>query len=77
MGLPPVRIETINTISGIDFERVWDRRVPGRYGGVEVSYISLPDLLTNKKAAGRPKDLADFDQLGGNRPTQHEDRQQR
>ena len=75
MGLPPVRIEMINAISGIDFECVWARRVPGRYGVVEVSYISLPDLLTNKRAAGRPKDLADFDELGGNRPTQQDDRQ--
>ena len=67
MGVPPVKIEMINTISGISFEEVWKGRVPGRYGGVEVDYISLPDLLTNKSASARPKDLADVDDLGGNR----------
>ncbi|MBT3375139.1 MAG: hypothetical protein HN742_31025 [Lentisphaerae bacterium] len=67
MGVPPVKIEMINTISGISFEEVWKGRVPGRYGGVEVDYISLPDLLTNKSASARPKDLADVDELGGNR----------
>ena len=69
VGVPPVEIEMINAISGIDFEEVWAKRVRGRYGDVEVNYISYTDLLMNKKASGRPKDLADFDELGGNRDT--------
>ncbi|NOZ23635.1 MAG: hypothetical protein GXP25_21375 [Planctomycetes bacterium] len=67
VGVPPVRLEMINTISGLTFDEVWSRRIDGVYGDVGVYYISLPDLLKNKKAAGRPKDLADFDELGGNR----------
>lgn len=67
MGVPPVQIELINTISGLAFDEVWERRVEDLYGDVPVFYISLQDLLRNKKAAGRPKDLADFDELGGNR----------
>jgi hypothetical protein len=67
MGIPPVRIEMINNISGLTFDEVWKNRVPGEYGTVAVDYISLEDLLKNKKASGRPKDLADFDELGGNR----------
>jgi predicted nucleotidyltransferase len=67
MGLPPVRIEMINTISGLGWSEVWQRRVAGKYGHVLVSYISLPDLVQNKRIAGRPKDLADVDELtGGN-----------
>ena len=33
----------------------------------DVQHISLEDLLKNREASGRPKDLADFDELGGNR----------
>jgi len=67
MGVPPVRLELINAISGLDFDDVWEQRVRDSYGDTPVSFISLRDLLANKKAAGRPKDLADFDELGGNR----------
>ena len=69
MGIPPVRIEMINTISSLSFNEVWERRIGGNYGNVAVNYISYADLLTNKKASGRPKDLADFDELGGNQTT--------
>jgi hypothetical protein len=37
-------------------------------GGVKASVISLPHLLQNKKASGRPKDLADFDALSKRKP---------
>ena len=69
MGIPPVRIEMISTISGLSFGEVWQRRIAGNYGNVAVNYISHADLLANKRASGRPKDLADFDELGGNRNT--------
>ena len=67
MGIPPVRLEMINNLSGLSFDEVWEHRVLGKYGNVPVNYMSLPDLLINKKSSGRPKDLADFDELGGNR----------
>jgi hypothetical protein len=67
MGFPPARIEMINMISGLAFDDVWVRRIPGMYGVVAVNYISYADLLANKKASGRLKDLADVDELGGNR----------
>lgn len=67
IGMPPVRLELINAISGLSFDQVWEQRVGDVYGDVPVSYISLRHLLVNKRAAGRPRDLADFDELGGNR----------
>jgi len=67
MGIPPVRLEMINNISGLSFGDVWRHRISGEYGTVAINYISFEDLLKNKKASGRPKDLADFDELGGNR----------
>jgi len=69
IGVAPVEIEMINAISGISFPEVWAKRVSGRYGSVAVNYISRHNLLTNKRASGRPKDLADLDELGGNRAT--------
>jgi hypothetical protein len=67
LGNPPVRLELINNISGLSFEDTWKHRVSGEYGEVTVNYISFQDLLKNKKTAGSLKDLADFDELGGDR----------
>ncbi len=67
LGVAPVRIEMINAISGLTFGRVWQARRQGLYGSVPTHYISRTDLLANKRASGRPKDLADVDELGGNR----------
>jgi hypothetical protein len=63
MGLPPVRIEVMTSISGVDFAECYARRLVVEMDGVPVSLIELADLKKNKKAAGRPKDLADLDQL--------------
>ena len=35
----------------------------GNYGSISVWYISFNDLLKNKKASGRPQDIADFEEL--------------
>lgn len=67
MGVPPVRIELLNTISGVSFEQAWTYRESGKYGEVPVYYISINDLIKNKKSSGRLKDLADIDELGYNR----------
>lgn len=63
MGVPPVRIEVVTTISGVDFEECYSNRLTADIDGVLVTYISLADLRKNKLASGRPKDLADLDAL--------------
>ncbi len=63
MGVSPVMIELINAISGVDFETAWKNRIIGPYGKVETFFLSKPDLLKNKKASGRPQDLADIEEL--------------
>jgi len=63
MGLPPVRIELLTSVSGIDFSNAYAHRVHANIDGVDISIISLEDLKTNKKASGRPKDLADLSNL--------------
>ncbi len=68
LGVPPVRIELLNSISGRSFDQIWENREAGHYGSVPVSFISLSDLIANKLESGRPKDAADVDELGGNAP---------
>jgi hypothetical protein len=63
MGEEPVRIEILNSASGVDFAKCYDGRVVDEIDGVEVSLIGLNDLKENKKASGRLKDLADLDGL--------------
>jgi len=69
MGVPPVRIEMLTAISGVEFETCHARRVDAVLDGVPVSLISRDDLIINKQAAGRPKDLNDLAHLIGKPPS--------
>lgn len=50
-------------VKGIDFETVWKDKVESKIGSTKVYFASLDDLITMKKAAGRPKDLEDMEVL--------------
>jgi hypothetical protein len=63
MGVPPLRIELLTGVSGIDFEACYPARTSAHLGEVEISLISLEDLKTNKVASGRYKDLNDLEHL--------------
>jgi hypothetical protein len=63
MGVPPIRIEVVTTISGVSFEECYAERVRDRIDEVEVSIISLRHLKINKRASGRHKDLDDLEHL--------------
>ena len=63
MGHPPLRIEILNSVSGLSFEHAWKNRIQDVWDGVPVSLISLQDLRINKLASGRMKDLADLENL--------------
>ena len=65
MGVSPVIIQLINAVSGLTFDEIWKNKVTDEYGSVKVFYISLKDLLVNKKASGRPQDIADYEELKG------------
>ena len=58
-GDPPLQVDVLLQLTGVEFRRVEASAVEGRYGEVPVRFIGLSDLLTNKRAVGRPKDLAD------------------
>lgn len=63
-GVPPNRIDLLNEIDGVDFETVWNGRtqveLPTESGYFVVYYIGLDELVRNKEASGRPKDLDDL-----------------
>ena len=59
----PNRIDFLTSIVGIDFAEAWSRRVAATFEGVPVHYLSKPDLIRSKEAAGRPKDLMDLEFL--------------
>ena len=63
MGVPPMRLEIVTSISGVDFAACYARRTSAVVDGVVVNVIGLDDLKTNKKASGRHKDLNDLEQL--------------
>ncbi len=63
MGVQPVRIDILTSISGVDFETAWGKKQAVKLGDQVVYVISREDLIENKKASGRPKDLLDVDYL--------------
>jgi hypothetical protein len=64
LGLPPVRIDIITSISGVTWEQADASKEPGKYGEVPVFYIGKKQYLANKRATGRAKDIADIEALG-------------
>jgi hypothetical protein len=58
-----VRIDLLNRIDGVTFAEARGGVVRGRYGSVEVTFIGLDDLLRNKRASGRHRDLGDIEEL--------------
>jgi predicted nucleotidyltransferase len=63
MGVPPIRVDVLMGIPGINFDECWDRRVEVDFDGLNVIFISKQDLILSKRAAGRPQDLIDADLL--------------
>lgn len=63
IGLPPLRIDVLTQISGVEFAEAWPRRQRAVFGDVAVDVIGRDDFIANKRATGRLKDLADAERL--------------
>ena len=63
LGFPPYRIDILTSIDGVDFDGAWDRRMEVVVNGMTVPFIGREDLVVNKRAVGRPQDLADVERL--------------
>ncbi|MEM6392594.1 MAG: hypothetical protein AAF797_07470 [Planctomycetota bacterium] len=53
----------LTTIEGVDFDTAWPRKLPATVVDMPVFVMGLEDLLANKRAAGREKDLKDVERL--------------
>ena len=63
LGRKPNRIDLLTSISGVEFDDCYPRRVPGVLDGVQIPLIGLDDLLANKRATGRLRDLGDVEEF--------------
>lgn len=63
MGVPPVRVDILMGIPGVQFDEAWERRIEVQFDDVSVTIISREDLIQAKRAAGRPQDLLDANSL--------------
>jgi hypothetical protein len=63
MGVPPVQIHVMSAISGVSWDEAWSGSMDGSLGTHRVRFLGRNSFLRNKRAAGRPKDLADIDAL--------------
>jgi len=64
LGVPPHRIDIATSISGVNDADLWTHRIPDEWEGLRVWWIDRDSLVRNKRAVGRPKDLADLELLG-------------
>ncbi|MDR2728115.1 MAG: nucleotidyl transferase AbiEii/AbiGii toxin family protein [Chitinispirillales bacterium] len=63
IGIAPVRIDIITAVAEVNFKEAYQRAQMTEIDGLKVPLISIPDLIRNKKAAGRGQDLVDVEHL--------------
>jgi hypothetical protein len=63
LGYPPLRIDILNSISGVDFDDAYKGRIIGENEDLQISFINISDFIANKQATGRAKDIGDIDAL--------------
>ena len=63
IGYPPLRIDILNEIDGVNFEEAYSKKLIIDVDGLPVNYIGLDDLIKNKQVSGRHQNLADVNEL--------------
>jgi hypothetical protein len=69
IGVPPIRIDVITAIDGVAFNNAWPVRILAPFADQMAPVLSREDLIRNKRAAGRPRDLLDAQWLETHGPT--------
>jgi len=59
IGVAPTRIDLLTTVDGLEFDEAWVNRTEVEMSGITAMVVSIQDLIRNKRASGRPRDLAD------------------
>ena len=62
-GQPPLRIDLLTSIDGVAFDACYANRKVVTFDGLPINFIGYHDLITNKKATGRHRDLDDVENL--------------
>lgn len=60
LGYPPLRIDILNTISGVAFDEAYANKISAEIDGLTVCFINVQEFIRNKEATGRSKDLGDI-----------------
>jgi hypothetical protein len=63
MGRPPLRVDIMMSIPGIEFDVVWKNRDTVEIDDLKLFFISRSDLIRAKEASGRPQDKIDIEKL--------------
>ena len=63
IGVPPLRIDVITLIDGIDFDEAWPARLVTQFMDQPTAVLSREHLIRNKRASGRTQDIADVEWL--------------
>ena len=59
LGRPPYQIDLMTSIDGVSFDSAWRNRITAPFGRSRLGFLGRVEMLRNKRASGRPKDLAD------------------
>lgn len=65
IGVAPTRIDILTSLSGLAWIDAWPHRVEHTWGTLRVAVLGRAELIRNKRAVGRPKDIADAEALEG------------
>jgi hypothetical protein len=63
MGRPPIRVDIMMSIPGIEFDEVWENREVVELDNLKILFISRSDLIRAKEASARPQDIIDVEKL--------------
>lgn len=67
LGYPPLRIDILNAISGVEFAEAYTNKVEGEVDGLQINFININEFIQNKEATGRLKDWGDIASLKKNK----------
>jgi hypothetical protein len=63
LGYPPLRIDLLTNIDGVNFNECFKNKIVVDIEDIPVNFISYQDLVKNKKATGRNRDLDDLENM--------------
>ena len=63
IGYPPLRIDILNSIDGVEFQDAYPNSKIIKTENLEIRFIGLKDFIQNKSASARPQDLVDIQEI--------------